>query len=175
MKKFLVASLFLASLLTVSSYGETVQIQNVASGKCLDVPNLNPNNHIKIQQYSCRGSNDSLINAQLWRLKIIKGKIQIQSVTSGKCLDVPDFNSNNHVQIQQYTCRGSNDPLVKAQLWEFKKIGNTTQIKSVTSGKCLDIPNLSTNNHVILQQFTCNLSRNNLLDAQLWRLDEFFK
>ena len=170
MKNILIIS---SLLFTINAHAEKVQIQNVASGKCLDVPNLSSKNHVKIQQYSCRGSSDRLLQAQLWRLKRIKGKIQIQSVTSGKCLDVPNLSSGNHLVIQQYTCRGSNDPLVKAQLWEFKKIGSNTQIKSVVSKKCLDVPNLSSRNHVKIQQYTCRSVRNNLLNAQLWRLDKF--
>jgi len=114
MKKLLLSLLFITG-----TYAETVQIQSVASGKCLDVPNLSSNNHVKIQQYVCRGSNDRLLNAQLWRFKRIKGKIQIQSVASGKCLDVPNLSSNNHIKIQQYECRGSTDRLLDAQLWRL--------------------------------------------------------
>ena len=167
MKKLLLSLLF-----TIGSYSEIVQIQSVASGKCLDVPHLSSKNHVKIQQYSCRGSYDNLLQAQLWRLKKIKGKIQIQSVASGKCLDVPDLSLKNHVKIQQYSCRGSHDPLLKAQLWEFKTIGNTVQIKSIVSKKCLDVPNLSSNNHIKIQQFSCNDAHGKLIDAQLWRLDK---
>lgn len=65
-------SFFIVGFIVLSPYilkaEEIVRIQSVASSKCLDVPNLSKDNHVKIQQYSCRGANDSLVNAQLWRL-----------------------------------------------------------------------------------------------------------
>jgi len=120
--KFLINA-FGIGLIFVSSYTNAnglMQIKNIASGKCLDVPDLRVDDRLKIQQYSCRGSTDKLINAQLWRFKSVNGYTQIENVASGKCLDVPDLKKDNKIKIQQYSCRGSTDKLINAQLWMIK-------------------------------------------------------
>lgn len=45
-----------------------VQIRNLRTGLCLDVPAGAPQNHAVIQQYNCRDWGDRWIEAQLWRL-----------------------------------------------------------------------------------------------------------
>ncbi|GEM_PF-5964224 len=148
------------------------QIENVGTKKCLDVPSGNTADHVKIQQYTCRWSaGDPLRNIQQWELTPIRGHTQFRNVRTGKCLDVPNLSVDNKVKIQQYQCRNSSDVLVFAQLWDINPVGGKLQIRSVASGKCLDIPSGSTNNHVLVQQYTCRQGSDPwFIKAQAWTI-----
>ena len=152
---------------------DIIQIENVGTKKCLDVPDGNTVNMAKIQQYQCRSAGDSLRNTQLWELIPVRGHTQFLNVRTGKCLDVPDLSVDSKLKIQQYRCRNSSDVLVFAQLWDINSVGGQLQIRSVASGKCLDMPNGSTDNNVMVQQYTCRQGSDPwFIKAQAWKLNK---
>ena len=151
------------------------QLQNIVTQKCIDLTNVDPNNHVKIQQYDCRSKGDTLRRAQVWDFRPMNGAYQIRSVASGKCLDVPNLKKDNGLQIQQYSCRGSRDKLVKAQLWRVYNLNGRKQFQSVASGKCLDVRNVSRDSGAAIQQYSCRRSNDRLVGAQLWNLTSIFQ
>lgn len=90
--------------------GKYAQLKNKGTGQCLDLRDLSKENGAAIQQYPCRAAGDKLIGAQLWEHVKVGKLIQIKSAHSGKCLDNPLGNSNAGSALQQYTCRGEDDP-----------------------------------------------------------------
>lgn len=149
---------------------EALQIRNLRSGLCLDVPGARSNNHVSIQQYKCRSTDDIWVAAQLWRLKTIGDYVQIQNPRSGRCLDVPEGRAENHVPIQQYECRKWGDRWLSAQLWTLERINGYIQIRNLRTGLCLDVPAGVPHNYTILQQYNCRESGDRWIGAQLWQL-----
>lgn len=140
-------------------------IQSAGTSKCLDVPSSSRNNAITIQQYSCHGQSN-----QQWRFELKsgtseRGRYLIKSVSSGKCLDVPNSSSDNAVRIQQYECHGQSN-----QLWDVSKSGNEYIINSASSGKTLDIPWGDKKDGIQLQQYDFHGKSN-----QKWVLGIFVK
>ncbi|SEM21665.1 streptogrisin C. Serine peptidase. MEROPS family S01A [Stigmatella aurantiaca] len=67
---------------------------------------------------------------------------------NGKCIDVPNSNFSDGVQLQMWDCNGTN-----AQ--KFTWVGSTLQI----GGKCVDVANASTANGTPIQLVSCNGNR----------------
>jgi streptogrisin C len=67
---------------------------------------------------------------------------------NGKCIDVPNSNFSDGVQVQMWDCNGTN-----AQ--QFTWVGSTLQI----GGKCLDVAGASTANGTAIQIVSCNGNR----------------
>jgi murein DD-endopeptidase MepM/ murein hydrolase activator NlpD len=90
---------------------------------------------------------------------------QIQSVSSGKVLDIPNFSQEDGMSIIQYTAKQEDN---KNQLWRFESLSGSDQgyyrIVSVLNGKCLDIQKASIDPAALLIQFTCNGG-----DNQKWK------
>jgi ricin-type beta-trefoil lectin protein len=83
------------------------------------------------------------------------GVYQIRPYGSGKCLDVTDVSYSNGAYLQLYDCLG---PTQNNQLFYFSKVGGTTfnyQIKVVSSGKCLDVRDMSLSAGARIQQYDC--------------------
>jgi len=81
-----------------------------------DTPGTNGGlgDYAKIQGWSYSGGSN-----EQWRVEQVSaGKYRIVSVLSGKCLDVPNALSTPDIQLQQYTCNGSN-----AQSFTFTAVG----------------------------------------------------
>jgi streptogrisin C len=67
---------------------------------------------------------------------------------NGKCIDVPNSNFSDGVQVQMWDCNGTS-----AQ--KFTWVGNTLRI----GGKCLDVAGASTANGTAIQIVSCNGNR----------------
>ncbi len=78
----------------------------------MDVAGGSTADHARVQQYHCQDGTN-----QIW---IFDAKGQIVSLSSDKCLDVPNGSLADHILLQQYTPRG--------------------EIINLDSGKCLDLP-----------------------------------
>ena len=81
---------------------------------------------------------------------------RIDSVLSGKSLDVKDVSAADGAAIQQWAYGGGNN-----QKWIAVTTGtNQVQLKSVNSGKCLDISGGSTADGAKALQWTCHDGNN---------------
>src|SRR5690349_22560465 len=78
-------------------------LQNVNSGKCLDVTYGGKDNFVPVIQYSCYGG-----PVQQWRLNYngVLNTYTLQNVNSGKCLDILFGGVDNFVPAIQYDCYG---------------------------------------------------------------------
>ena len=76
----------------------------------------------------------------------------IVSVRSDKCIDVEDASTENHANIQQYTCHGRVN-----QLWylRFHDLGGY-EIVDAKAGKCLDVERYSTRDRANVQLYSCH-------------------
>jgi hypothetical protein len=91
----------------------------------------------------------------------LSGTFRIESVSSGKCVDVPGASTETGVQLHQWTCHGKEN-----QQWQVKSLGGGEhQILSVGSGLCADLKGGSGADGAAIQQFSC---RGN--DNQKWRI-----
>ena len=75
------------------------------SFKCLDVAGPSVANGAKVQQWDC-----VYVDNQEWRLlrpssfQSARGGVLLQSVFSGKCLDLTDWSLANNTILQQWDC-----------------------------------------------------------------------
>ncbi|WP_416972388.1 RICIN domain-containing protein [Streptomyces sp. 4F14] len=109
----------------------TVEVPG-AKGNCLDVAGSGTVNGTPVQIYPCNGS-----SAQQWTLEGGAGALHLRSVVSQRCLDVAGNASGNGTKIQVMECYKTN-----GQSWQ----GNpraTAPLKSVSTGKCLDLANFT--------------------------------
>jgi hypothetical protein len=117
---------------------------NPASGRCLDVPDANPNpGAVQLQLYDCLHT-----DGQVWRLP--PGPI---TGPGGLCADLVDADPSSATRAQLYTCNGTD-----AQRWHTPGDGTIRAF-----GKCLDVVNAGTANGTPIQLFDCNSS-----GAQQW-------
>lgn len=86
----------------------------------------------------------------------------LQSVNSGKCIDVSGSSQANNAAIIQYTCHGGNNQ--KMRFEQFP--GSDTYIlRFQHSQMCVEIPNNNSNNGTDIRQAQCHANKN-----QRWRL-----
>jgi hypothetical protein len=100
-----------------------------AKGSCLDVQGGGKTNGTLVQIYTCNGG-----AAQQWTLEGSEDDLHLRNVGSQKCLDVAGNASTNGTKIQISDCYKS-----KGQSWEGD-VRATSPLKSVSTGKCLDLP-----------------------------------
>lgn len=123
------------------------QIIGVHSGKCLDVRGAKTADGTPIQIYSCNGT-----NAQAWKLEA-DGTVR----ALGKCMDVQYAKTENGSLIGLNSChQGLN------QKWEQLPNG---LLRSVHSGKCLDVLGWATGNSARVGIWDCIPHHTN----QQWR------
>lgn len=137
--------------------GQTVDIVNRLSAKCVDVVGGSTADGAEIIQYDCHGGAN-----QQWTLRDAGGGyVQIVSAASGKCLDISGASTTDGARAILWTCgSGAN------QQWQRRDAGGgNVQFVARHSGKCLDLVNAGTANGVRLQQFTCGTGTN-----QQWTL-----
>jgi hypothetical protein len=82
---------------------------------------------------------------------------------SGDCLDDPNSQTSNGVQLVQYTCNsGSN------QSWTFTPVSGSTANYTVTSfaGLCVDVSGRSTADNAQIIQYSCNSQTNQQFTLQ---------
>ncbi|KAJ7035158.1 ricin B lectin domain-containing protein [Mycena alexandri] len=85
----------------------------VYGNMCLDVPNGNTTDGVKLQIWACTpGVGDA--NQQFFYLTSDQN---IQWINEHKCLDLPDGNLASGTQIQMYAC--FQDPIQTNQVWNF--------------------------------------------------------
>ncbi|MEV8033317.1 RICIN domain-containing protein [Streptomyces sp. NPDC086182] len=121
----------------------TVIEVHAAKDKCLDVQGAKKDNGTPVQVYTCNGS-----AAQKWVLLGSEDKLHLQNVNSLKCLDVAGNNTANGTTIQISSCKDST-----SQTWASELRG-ATSLKSVGTGKCLDLHTFDNGNDAKL--YTCN-------------------
>ncbi|MEU7030421.1 RICIN domain-containing protein [Streptomyces sp. NPDC046275] len=100
-----------------------------AAGNCLDVQGGGKTNGTPVQIYTCNGG-----AAQQWTLEGGEDDLHLRNVNSQKCLDVAGNASANGTKIQISDCYKS-----KGQSWKGD-VRATAPLKSVSTGKCLDLP-----------------------------------
>ncbi|MGW1966367.1 ricin-type beta-trefoil lectin domain protein [Streptomyces sp. NPDC001935] len=116
---------------------------HAAKDKCLDVQGAKKDNGTPVQVYTCNGS-----AAQKWVLLGSEDKLHLQNVNSLKCLDVAGNDTANGTKIQISSCKEST-----SQTWASELRG-ATSLKSVGTGKCLDLHTFDNGNDAKL--YTCN-------------------
>ncbi|MFE9881942.1 RICIN domain-containing protein [Streptomyces sp. NPDC005784] len=121
----------------------TVIEVHAAKDKCLDVQGGKKDNGTPVQVYTCNGS-----AAQKWVLLGSEDKLHLQNVNSLKCLDVAGNDTANGTKIQISSCKDST-----SQTWASELRG-ATSLKSVGTGKCLDLHTFDNGNDAKL--YTCN-------------------
>jgi hypothetical protein len=99
-----------------------------AKGNCLDVAGGKEANGTPVQIYTCNGG-----AAQQWTLEGSENDLYLRNVGSQKCLDVAGNASANGTKIQISDCYKS-----KGQSWKGD-VRATAPLKSVSTGKCLDL------------------------------------
>lgn len=99
-----------------------------AKGSCLDVAGGGKTNGTPVQIYTCNGG-----AAQQWTLEGSEDDLHLRNVGSQKCLDVAGNASANGTKIQISDCYKS-----KGQSWQGDARA-TAPLKSLTTGKCLDL------------------------------------
>jgi endoglucanase len=137
--------------------GQTTDIVNRLSGRCVDVVSGSTADGAEIIQYDCHGGAN-----QQWTLREAGGGyVQIVSAASGKCLDINGASTADGARAILWSCgTGAN------QQWTLRDAGGGfVQLVARHSGKCLDTVNAGTANGVRLQQFACGTGAN-----QQWTL-----
>ncbi|MFD5424014.1 polymorphic toxin type 27 domain-containing protein [Streptomyces sp. NPDC127084] len=105
----------------------TVEVPG-AKGHCLDVQGGGKTNGTPVQIYTCNGG-----AAQQWTIEGSEDDFHLRNVGSFKCLDVAQNASANGTKIQITDCYST-----KGQSWKGD-VRATSPLKSVTTGKCLDL------------------------------------
>ncbi|WP_435056322.1 ricin-type beta-trefoil lectin domain protein [Streptomyces venezuelae] len=139
----------------VGAVGEspaTIQVRG-ASGKCLDVQGGGTADGTPVQVYTCNGG-----GAQSWQLFGDDHGLHLRNSKSFKCLEVASNKNANGTKIQISTCNSS-----PAQTWDFN-LRATTGLKSVGTGKCVDLP--AYDNSVDARLWDCNASAPQQFDVK---------
>jgi hypothetical protein len=88
----------------------------------------------------------------------------ISTVGANMCLDDPNGDTSNHVQIQIYTCNGGLN-----QHWNFipsVSFPGYGFLENMASLKCLDVEAGSLADMATIQQYTCGTGTNQLWDYE---------
>jgi hypothetical protein len=115
--------------------------------KCVDVAGGSNNNGMRVQLFTCNGS-----NAQQWNFP---GDGTIRAL--GKCLDVSGGATANGTRVQLWDCNGTG-----AQQW-WSTLGG--ELFNPQSTRCLDVTGSNPNDSTPLQIFDCTAAPN-----QLWTI-----
>ncbi|MFF1797331.1 RICIN domain-containing protein [Kitasatospora sp. NPDC058263] len=81
--------------------------------------------------------------------------VEVRVQSSGKCLEVADWRTDDGAPVRQWTCTGGDN-----QKWVWT---DADQLVNVHSGKCLEIPGYSGEPGTAVGQWTCNGGAN-----QVW-------
>jgi len=132
--------------MTMTYFGTAI---NKNSNKCVDARNGSTVDGTAVQQFTCNES-----NAQKWLMTPTSNgfvKIGARQDTTD-VWDVHGGSTANGAKIELQDSDGTN-----SQQWKAVPEGNGVyHLVNRNSGKCLDVPALSTADRVQLQQFTCN-------------------
>ncbi|RRS01242.1 RICIN domain-containing protein [Glycomyces terrestris] len=132
--------------------GQTTDVVNRLSAKCVDVVGGSTADGAEVIQYDCHGR----VNQQ-WTLRPSGGGyVQLVSAASGKCLDISGASTADGARAIQWTCGSGTN-----QQWQVRDAGGGyVQLVARHSGKCLDVIGSGTANGVRLQQAACTGASN---------------
>lgn len=134
--------------------GGTYRITPRHSGKAIDVSNCNSANGTNIQQWSwldniCQRFIMTDVGGGSWRIT--------PAVATGSAVDLTNCSGSNSANIEIWSWLNNN-----CQKWQLVDVGGGYyQIRSVASGKCLDVSGRSTSDGANIIQYTCNTSSTN--------------
>jgi arabinan endo-1,5-alpha-L-arabinosidase len=123
------------------------------SGKAVDVQNCGTSNGTNVQQWSWLNN-----TCQQWLINDVGNGYYRISPTNAPllALDVTNCSGSNNANIQIWTWLNNN-----CQKWQLVDKGSGYyQIKSVASGKCLDVSGASTADGANIIQYTCGSGYN---------------
>ena len=123
---------------------QVATLQNVHSGKCLEVADWRTDNGAPVRQWDCTGGAN-----QVWNfVSGIPGAFV--NVHSGKCLEVADWRTDNGAPVRQWDCtRGMN----QSWSWERNSPSAGWRITNNHSGLALEVGGWATNNGATADQW----------------------
>jgi hypothetical protein len=131
-------------VVTVPTTGTAALEVNVASGKCLDVPNQSTTNGVQLELYTCNGGSN-----QKWTATAA-GELRVYG---NKCLDVAGATATAPgTKVEIWACNGGAN-----QQWV---LGGNGTIVGVGSGICLNPKSSGTSNGTLIEINTCNGTTN---------------
>ena len=123
------------------------RVDNVNSGKSLDVVSASTANEAAVQQWGYFNNEN-----QKWRIEPLgSGLYKLKAMHSGRLLSIGASNMADGAKTTQWDDGTYND-----QKWYIQASGSGYRLVAYHSGKCLDVPNFSTADGVQLQQWTCS-------------------
>ncbi len=143
-------------------FGSTYSIQNINSGRFLDVADYG--NAENIQQWGTAVTG----NSNKWDIKLVaKGVYEFRPVSDlSKCMDVESASLDAGANIRTFTCNQTG-----AQKFYLKRVTQPTvfsgiyYLRNIKSNYCLDVANASYDDGANIQQYFCNY-----VPAQQWEL-----
>ncbi|WP_436924426.1 glycoside hydrolase family 11 protein [Halosimplex amylolyticum] len=136
----------------------TYSIQNVDSGKALDVSGESTDDGANVQQYSYWGGAN-----QQWNVEDTgNGVYRIENVNSGKVLDVSGQSTEDGANVQQYADGGGDNQ----RFHLHDQGGGEYHIQPVHSDKAVEVEGASTSDGANVQQYSWSGNGN-----QLWTFD----
>ena len=133
--------------------GGTYRITPRHSGKALDISNCGTANGTNVQQWSwlnnvCQQFVMTDVGSGQWRIT--------PAVATGSAIDLTNCSGSNSANIQIWSWLNNN-----CQKWTLVDMGSGYyQIKSVASGKCLDVSGRSTADGANVIQYSCGSGTN---------------
>ncbi|MEU6177087.1 RICIN domain-containing protein [Streptomyces coeruleorubidus] len=112
------------------------------SSKCADVTSQSLWAGAQLKQYDCNGG----ANQKYWFKSVGSGSYQLMVRNSSLCVQ------ENASTVTQENCSAS----ATSQQWSLTTTGSYVNVKSRTSGECLDVNGASTANGAALITYTCN-------------------
>ncbi len=146
-------------------------LENVHSGKCMEVAGVSPHDSANVQQYPCHYHENQLI-----ALIPMNGKTDVYLLNfknSGKCLEVAGYSEKNSADIQQYSCHGGTNQQFKMK-WVGRNIYTLTAehsgkvVEVSGSGKVVEVFGYSTSDSANIQQYSYHGG-----NSQKWQFRSF--
>ena len=128
---------------------DTVRIETQAPSQCLDISGAATVNGAALSQGTCGNAVSQVFSLQV----APSGAVALTVPFSGKCLDVPSTAVGT--AVRQWDCNGS----AAQQWWVLESSfddGRAYQILNMSSGKCVDVTNGSSDDGTRIRQWTCN-------------------
>lgn len=127
------------------------------SNRCLSLSENNARSGTPIIQWDCSPA-PSPGDGQVITLVPMESSgqyFEININSTGKCVDVTNVGMENGARLQEWECLGAGQA---NQLWDPTPISGQPPYEAFIakhSGKCMDVPGLSTANGTQLQQWEC--------------------
>ncbi|WP_135363264.1 glycoside hydrolase family 11 protein [Halosimplex halophilum] len=135
----------------------TYSIQNVNSGKAMDVAGESTEDGANVQQYSYWGGSN-----QQWNVTATGNGYRIENVNSGKVLDVSNSSTDDGANVQQYTDYGNDNQ----RFHIHDQGGGQYHIQPIHSDKAVEVEGSSGSDGANVQQYSWSGSGN-----QLWTFE----